>query len=796
MAAARLSTALSPALALALAFAASLWPATAGTEGLPDVADPFFYLRAPDRSQPVDDPALQGDSPLAPAVHPANGAVVNQNPPVFRWAADPGAVAWQIRLAAPDGTATERMAAENWLFLDRPLAPGRYVWQARAWPRNGAAGAYGPAHAFTVPLNAPEFVMPPTLQPFQRAAKSPHPRSFPAGTERERLLAALTDGARKAEYQEFLRRLERNFLDGELPAEPPRATWEVADFCESAKVAQAIGRTIYGEAAVLRFAAHAWQATGEARFRDEAVRRMRNLLGWNPDGSTGQRSHGHGSREIAFSLAHALDLTWDAWEEAERRRVVEHILARGQALYDNHLMGTARRPALNEMPYNSHGFRHAGGLLAIAALLAGESERVQQWWTALFPMYVAFNNPWGGDDGGFGNGLGYASWNTEDFLRHWDVLKRAAGVDMTQMSWSQQVGLYLNYFATPQTPDGIFGDGAGMDLRRTFETLAQMYAQRVPKPLYARYAARWGDRGWRDTTVLFGPLAPDGGGKLADPGPLAGMPNGAVFPSIGWAALHSDLEDPERNSLYFLASPYGSFNHSYAAQNAFVAHARGRPLAITSGYYDYYKSPHHAGWTKQTLAQNAITFDGGQGQQTESKAAAGRIVAFRHETGWDAVTGDATAAYAGKLEKARRTIAFLRPDTAVVYDSLASRTPRRWEWNLHAHRRMDEPDSRSLRIAFEDASLCVDLVAGPPTELTQTDAFTAEPLACLGDWPKQWHATFATRRPSAAAGLLAVLRFGCHERRASAVEPKDGGGYRLTIGGREIAIDDEGAEVR
>ena len=37
-----------------------------------------------------------------------------------------------------------------------------------------------------------------------------------------------------------------------------------------------------------------------------------------------------------------------------------------------------------------------------------------------------------------------------------------------------------------------------------------------------------------------------------------GTPNAAVFPVIGWAAMHSDLRDPRRTSVYFKSSPYGS----------------------------------------------------------------------------------------------------------------------------------------------------------------------------------------------------------------------------------------------
>ena len=782
--------------ALATAIAAALAAAMPGTatadDSLPDVGDPFYYLRSPIVSEPVPDAVLKPKNALAPDVNPANGAVVNQTPPVFRWPPRGDVAAWQFRLVRPDGSAVERATPDNWLFLSEPLPPGVYRWSLRAWPRTGQPTAFGPERSFTVPKNAHAFLVPDAAEAFQRAAKAKRPRSLPSGAEMEALLAVLKLGDRRPEFDAFVRRAERN-IGGEMLPEPPQATYDVEDICERATIGKVISKTLWTETLSARFAAYVYVLTGDERFRDEALRRTRNMLAWDPRGPTGLRSSGHGSREIAFALAQVLDLTWDAWPEAERQALIDHILVRTQELYDQ--LANLGHATLQEMPYNSHGYRHAGGVLAVAAMLAGDVPRARQWFMSMFPVYIAFNNPWGGDDGGFGNGLGYAAWNTEDFLRHWDVLRTATGTEVSRMAWPQEVGMFLSYFATAETPNGIFGDGAATDMRHVFEKLSQMYAQRVPTPIYTRYAAQWGDGGWKDPSVLFGPLSPEGRGKLADPGPVE-MPDAAVFPSVGWVAMHSDLDDPMRNSLYFLSSPYGSFNHSYAAQNSFAVHARRRPLAIASGYYDYYRSDHHKNWTRQTLAHNTITFDDGQGQLADRKDAGGRIVAFEHHDDWDYATGDATAAYGGALSEARRTIAFLRPDTAVVYDSLASDTPRRFEWRIHALQQMTPVDQNTVRLEYEDASMCIDMVAGPLRRFVQTDEFTAEPLACLGDWPKQWHGRFETPVATQRAHVLAVLRMGCNPTGATDILPRDGGGFDLSIGDRRITIDRDGARLR
>jgi len=138
--------------------------------------------------------------------------------------------------------------------------------------------------------------------------------------------------------------------------------------------------------------------------------------------------------------------------------------------------------------------------------------------------------------------------------------------------------------------------------------------------------------------------------------------------------MHSDLADPKRASVYFKSSPYGSYNHSHADQNSFVIDYKGERLAIDSGYYDDYGTPHWREWYKQTRAANAITFDGGQGQGIDGRQYSGKITRFESDDKHAIAVGDAEKAYGGALTKAERTIAFERPNVVVVRDSVASRT--------------------------------------------------------------------------------------------------------------------------
>jgi hypothetical protein len=81
------------------------------------------------------------------------------------------------------------------------------------------------------------------------------------------------------------------------------------------------------------------------------------------------------------------------------------------------------------------------------------------------------------------------------------------------------------------------------------------------------------------------------------------------------------------------SSPFGSISHAYADQDAFTLDAFGEPLAIASGYYPYYSSPHHRLWTWQTRAANAVGVDG-EGQETRDWYAKGEITLFETTDYW------------------------------------------------------------------------------------------------------------------------------------------------------------------
>jgi len=566
-----------------------------------------------------------------------------------------------------------------------------------------------------------------------------------------------------------------------LPIEPSVRPDQLPQGQKRVAQIQAIQKLVFDEEGKILPAALAWLATGNRQALDEAKRRALNLASWNTRGATSYRAHDQAGRSIAWTLALAYDWLYPELGLAERARLAAAISDRLSEMLGKGPYGLDDGRKRDSNPYDSHGAVTLARVSAICAVMAGVSPQFDTCFRDTVPRYLKRPVPWGGDDGGYANGTNYGQWDVSfTHLIVWDLLRESLGVDLTKTPWAQGYGKFITYFLPPGTPTGLFGDGAEKNWRQVWATQARAYAARVPSPLADWYARQqFGE----DETSLQLLLAPYRDWNKTPAQIPADTPNAILMPSIGWVAMHSNLADRGRTSVYFKSSPYGSFNHSHADQNSFVINAQGQPLAIDSGYYDYYGSPHWKNWYKQTRAHNAITFDGGQGQMFDTMAAKGKITQFETTPAYDLVTGDATKAYGGALTRAVRSMVYVRPGTLLVFDSLASTTPRTWEWNIHAMEAMKVTGKRSIEIDKDGERLCVEVLNSPGVEFSQTDQFTA---ATSGVYPKQWHGAFKSSARSRDFGMLTLLSVGC-EHPSVEVTNKPGamevavGGYRFAF---------------
>jgi hypothetical protein len=377
-------------------------------------------------------------------------------------------------------------------------------------------------------------------------------------------------------------------------------------------------------------------------------------------------------------------------------------------------------------------------------------------------------------------------WDVGEQLVTWYAVRETAGLDFAQKPWVRNWAAYQAYFMPPGAPSQVFGDGLEMNLKENLARFGKGYANFAPSGLSRWYASSTSGEDQLRAEYLLSP--PSDFTTAAFP---TGTPSSTLLRSIGWAAMHSDLSNASRTSVFFKSSPapFGAFNHSHADQNSFVVNAGGQRLAIETGYYDGYKTQHWWNWYKQTKAKNAITYDGGKGQlfyEQDEKMGYGNITQYESGNGYDIVTGDASAAYGPNVTKAVRSMVYLKPGLILVYDNLAGSAARAWEWNIHAVNQMAVTSNTKVQISNGGQSLCVDMLSGPSMQFTQSNAFASAPST---GGAAQWHGKF-TSQPLAATEFVALLRVGCSATTASAT--KANGVWTVNAGSNVVTIDAAG----
>lgn len=762
------------------------------------LAGPACAAAGPAACAPVAHDWMSAEPPTARRIAPSHCAAIDNSTPAFFWARPRAAVYFDWTIERLDGSGTRhRRTVENWLLADEALPPGDYRWRVAV--RIDAAVRESSWRRFTVrPDAAPSLAGPLSSWP-ARAGAAPRPRSWPRGSA----LAALREEAAsgRARGLRALQARVRGHMAAALPLEPAAPAGGFAQppaaqadaYGAWAAWLTATGTAVAREQSRIEDALAAWMLTGNEDYWREALRRVGHLAEWDPHGSTSHAAQDQANRAIMRLIAELIDCGFDRLSEAERERFAAVVRSRWTQAYQAVIGGGA----LRTMPFDSHGVSTAGALAAVALLMAGVDAAADDWIAQTVPLYLALLSPWGGEDGGYANGVAYARHDLRMMLFNVDVLSGALGVDLSRHDWFSHLGEFLVHMSPPGAVASAFGDEVEQPAPGYTSLLVRALAGRIPSSLLAWYAEASSPPDPSDPLMLRTP-APRAPALEADR-----LPASRLFASIGVAAMHDSLAAADRVSVYFRSSPYGSFNHGHADQNSFVITRAGRPLAIDSGYYDYYRSPHFLAWYKQTQAHNAITFDGGRGQAigpvgNGEMAATGAIVSFRSTPQWDAVAGDAARAYGAPVERALRTLVFVRPGTVVVVDRLAASRALRWEWNLHTEEALSVvPASSAAAVGLVDSghALCAHVEADAPLVPAMRTGFPAPPAGRSLGAPDQHHARLSLAAPAASARFVAVLRVGC-----TGSEPRiayeAAGDIRIEVAGRTVEVGDSAVAVR
>lgn len=440
-------------------------------------------------------------------------------------------------------------------------------------------------------------------------------------------------------------------------------------------------------------------------------------------------------------------------------------------------------------PTNSHAMGIGLRMIDSALIFRDDVKETKEIFDFLIPLYINNYHTYNTEDGLYPRGTGYTKWEgaTGDALT---LLNNLGVIDFWGKPKNKNT-IEQWLYTYPVGAVGAWGDGSVEKYDVYERNRLREYYDAYNSPV-AKWMLEEGGLGM-GTGKIFYPT-----GTAEAEAPYSYSPS-KYFKDAGMVGLHSDLIDQNRVSMTFRSSFWGSNNHAHADQNAFVIDAYGEWLAIDSGQYPYYGSPHHYNYSEMAHAHNTITFNGGVGQTPHDIDASGEIIYFINHPEFDLASGDATLAYRTggtinaptTLDRFKRNIIFIRPDTFIVIDDLKAKegTKASFEFWLQAHNTINlYEDKKGARITNGKAQLDADVIypnvtgkfldkyMGPdmvnyPIEATQSAANT--PADNQGE---QCRVYFATA-PVSETKMITVLDPHLKEDKAQYIKRESKTGY-------------------
>ena len=686
---------------------------------------------------------------------PRQGATVGVTPPGFAWWRVEGAASYRLSIRNNYGRVVyDANLLEDPVHLPpEPLPAGRYTWNVEAFGKSGERIATRGAWPFTVPEEIPEL---PWVDPSALLGRVPgaHPRYIFLKEDLPAIRASLRT-TRRAAWEEVKARAG-SLLDTPLPEPPRYHTFE-------GRTRQRMGYFEYFRNFrgfldnAMSVLALAYLMSGDERYGLAAKRILLEVETWGIGGPMSILSPF--GDEPGLSLCRhgqrAYDWLYDLFDESERERVRRMTIGRGAQILER----------LKKADYlftsaESHNGRLIAYLSEYAIVCKGETSEAATWLDYSLRALTTFYPHWAGPDGGWAEGIGYALAYNTIYLPALESLRAACRYDLYRRPFYGNIRKFFLYCASPIAEVRPFGDGAERDgVGSSGAALLLHHGRRFEDPASVWWSKKTGASPSGSDAMI--PLLTEDNVK---PAPPSNLPSARLFRGVGWAGLHSTLDQPEHDTFFlFKSSPYGSVSHSHADQNGFAILKGGKALAIPSGHYGpAYGMPHHANWTRQTKANNCILVNG-EGQTVRQAWANGAIKDFRHQEAISYLLGDATPAYAGKLTRCHRHVLFLRPGVILMLDDLEAPEPAQFQWLLHSLEKMTlKPSVGQVSSTRGQASLTARLHCRQDLNITQTDKFNppfneGNPEEYQREMPNHWHVTASTKTKSESVRILAVM---------------------------------------
>ena len=506
----------------------------------------------------------------------------------------------------------------------------------------------------------------------------------------------------------------------------------------------------------------AYQLTGEEQYAEEAKIYLERLFGPVTVGGMGlpalvYEGSEFGPSEVAREMPIVYDLIYDALTPAERTRYGKKLQEIAQIVED-----TTRRYRFSDL-CNQVYVKNVTYFMAGIALLGDGicDEKAAGWFERadreLRERLIPASNQWAVDDGGWGEGPGYAGFTQGRFTQEVLAWRGATGEDLFSIGNFFRYLMHWRIWIT-RPHDGRqqrFNDSglprAGVSFPvllasryrdERVQSLANRHIEQALKDSYSYHCASL----WQ-WILWYDPDLPEE--ELSYPG----QPMARHFEGVGQVVFRSGW-DKDATFGVLKCQSFRSFGHRHADENELIITKMGA-LAIDSGVYQRGPGGHLRNYFTQTIAHNTITVydpdeetggyanDGGQYRGALRKVSGDDpknsqhgayhpgshlmidgIVAFETNDHYSYACGDATKAYSPhKIKLFTRQMVYLPPDRFVIFDRVTSTKAQFTKrWLLHAVNQptlagrtavITEGEGRLISQTLLPEDARIELVGGP-----------------------------------------------------------------------------------
>jgi len=678
--------------------------------------------------------------------YPTEGEVTASNPPPFMWLPVEGAQSYFMQYStssAFEPAETTEISELN-ITVYTPtevMQPGKWYW--RYAYSDGDQKQFSKTRSFEIPGNAAVFPFIPVKEVISRIPKERPRLHFSPGLVKEirsdkqgRFAHITREEIAKAD--EILKMNEPLFKEPKM--------WDEYDDPRTAYNKAWRAMRPYTQRMVT--CALAYLYTGDFCYADEAKRRLLHFMTWDVEGPSSAIWPTELGMDIAENCPPVYDWIYDRLTDEEKETCRDVLAARmHQISYDVH-----RSRPMESKPFSSHPGRMVGFVAEGCIVLAHEVPEVEDWLDYTLKLLWSTYPAWGKTDGGWHEGISYWGGYMRRMFRVVSELDRL-GIPLKEKPFFKNTGYFGLYAAYPRRPTKAFGDSYENPVGEGHGHLMYNLSTLYQNSWFRWYADVFGItyRTGREAFLYYDP-------ELKPQPPLT-IPQSFAFKDVGLVAMHSNMSEPDNNvTLLFQSNPFGAISHNHACQNAFVIEAYGEPLAISTGARQVHGSPHHREWMWHTKAHNSILVDN-EGQVTRKPSSAGKIINYQEEHAYVYTTGDATAAYGGRLERFHRHILFIRPEYFIIIDDLkTSGKASTFQWLLHSPTKIRVNTDKNIMVNQSgNVRLTSRFLTTEKMEFVQHTGFTPQVEDSLS-WQNQFHLTASTTLPAASKKIVTVMR--------------------------------------